>query len=137
MKYQLSNGKNITIPDEEIQKGVDLLGLTREESIQMYLEDNEYEFNYEQEELQESTKGQRIDHGSTDKTKRKAPTKPKVYKNSDEKVALFLFLKEQLEKFCNDNGYALSVVKNEKMFSLQKDSTKMTVDIVEARKKKT
>ena len=131
MKYQLSNGKNITIPDEEIQKGVELLGLTPEESIQMYLEDNGHAFNYEQEELEELNKGKRIDHGSTDKTKRKRSVKPKVVKNSDEKKSLYNFVKEGLEKYASENNYTLSVVINEKKLKLTKDNISLTIDLVQ------
>ena len=55
MTYTL-NGKNIKIPDNElesIQKG---LQVTKEEAIQIYLEDNEYLENTEQVALDKKAK---------------------------------------------------------------------------------
>ena len=51
MKYKLENGKEITIPDKEIDKLVNGLDLSIEEAIQTYLEDNEYEINEQVEEM--------------------------------------------------------------------------------------
>ena len=48
MKYTLNNGKTVNIPDAEIEKNASLLEITKEEAIQMWLEDNEYLENEEQ-----------------------------------------------------------------------------------------
>ena len=59
MTYTL-NGKNIKIPDNElesIQKG---LQVTKEEAIQIYLEDNEYLENTEQVALDKKAKDNKI-----------------------------------------------------------------------------
>ena len=53
MRYTLPNGKNVNIPDEEIKKSMKALDLTKEDAIQMWLEDNDYEVNEELEELEE------------------------------------------------------------------------------------
>lgn len=45
------NGKRINIPDNEIKSSMSKLGLTKDEAIQMYLEDNEIVINEEQEAL--------------------------------------------------------------------------------------
>ena len=60
MIYTLKTGKNIQIPDEEISKQMRLLGLTKSEAIQMYLEDEGYELNEEQEALEKKAKENRI-----------------------------------------------------------------------------
>lgn len=52
MVYNL-NGKNIKIPDEEIKKNMEILDLSEEEAIQLYLEDEGY---LENEEVAELTK---------------------------------------------------------------------------------
>ena len=56
MTYTLSNGKNICIPDSEIEKSMKLLELTRDEAIQLYLEDEGYLENAEQEALCQKAK---------------------------------------------------------------------------------
>jgi DNA recombination-dependent growth factor C len=45
------NGKRLNIPDSEIKSSMAKLGLTKDEAIQMYLEDNEIIINEEQEAL--------------------------------------------------------------------------------------
>ncbi len=41
MRYDF-NGKTINIPDAELEKSMKLLGLSKEEAIEMYLEDEGY-----------------------------------------------------------------------------------------------
>lgn len=60
MRYTLESGKVITIPDREIQNSIKLLGLTENEAIQMYLEDEGYLINEEQEELDRKAKENKI-----------------------------------------------------------------------------
>jgi hypothetical protein len=50
MNYNF-NGKNIRIPDAEIQNSMKVLGLSRDEAIQMWLEDEGYLENAEVEAL--------------------------------------------------------------------------------------
>ena len=58
--YQLANGKVVRIPMEEIQKHMRLLRLTKDEAIQMWLEDEGYLENAEQEALERKAKENRI-----------------------------------------------------------------------------
>ena len=98
MKYQLEN-KTINIPDAEIQKGIDFLGLTKEESIQMYLDDNGYTENEEQDTLNDIANMVKIDHGASgiDKTKTRKLNKPRTFVNADEKIMVYNRIKELLE----------------------------------------
>lgn len=59
MTYKL-NGKNINIPDTEIEKSMKALDLTKEEAIEMWLEDEGYLDNEEQIELDNKAKKERI-----------------------------------------------------------------------------
>ena len=59
MKYVV-NKKEIEIPDEEIEKLMNTLDLTREEAINTWLCDNDYEVNEEEEELTKKAKENRI-----------------------------------------------------------------------------
>ena len=58
--YQLPNGKVVRIPMEEINKQMRLLKLSKDEAIQMYLEDEGYLENEEQEALERKAKENRI-----------------------------------------------------------------------------
>lgn len=59
MNYNF-NGKNIRIPDAEIQLNMEKLHMTKEEAIQVWLEDEGYLENEEQEELCRKAKENRI-----------------------------------------------------------------------------
>lgn len=59
MTYNL-NGKNIRIPDADIERSMKSLDLSKEEAIQMWLEDEGYLENEEQEALEKKAKENRI-----------------------------------------------------------------------------
>ena len=73
MKYTLPNGKSVNIPDKEIEKNMKLLEISKDEAVEMWLEDEGYLDNEEQNELDEKAKKVRIDHGASavDKTVKK------------------------------------------------------------------
>ena len=54
------NGKKITIPNEEINKSIKILGISKDEAIQMWLEDNDYLVNEVVEELSAKAKVNKI-----------------------------------------------------------------------------
>ena len=134
MRYKLSNGKSITIPDEEIKKGMDLLGLTKEESIQMYLEDNGHECNEEQENLEEYAKTVKINHGAGDKTKRKKSTKPRTYKNSDVKTELIQYINDKLTEYVTEKNGSLTIVKEGKLFGVTIGEAHLSIDVIQNHK---
>ena len=51
MTYTLSNGKTVRIPDKEIEKNMKILEISKDEAILLYLEDEGYIENAEQEAL--------------------------------------------------------------------------------------
>lgn len=60
MIYELKGGKRITIPDATIANYRKMLGLTHREAVQMWLEDEGYEVNAEQEALCQKAKENRV-----------------------------------------------------------------------------
>lgn len=71
MNYKF-NGKNINIPDKEIQNNMRLLGISKEEAIQMWLEDNRYLQNEIVVELTKKAKvNKAVDHGAKADKERK------------------------------------------------------------------
>lgn len=59
MRYALENGKYVNIPEDEIECNMKLVD-SREEAIQIWLEDNGYAINEEQEALCQKAKDNRI-----------------------------------------------------------------------------
>ena len=55
MKYNF-NGKVLNIPDAEIEKNMKALEISRDEAIEMWLDDNDYIENEEAEALTEKAK---------------------------------------------------------------------------------
>ena len=80
--------RSINIPDAELEKSMKILGMTKEEAIEMWLEDEGYLDNEEQAELEQKAKENKITatiHGAS-ATEKKKQSKPKTVKVSDEKV---------------------------------------------------
>lgn len=126
MKYTLNN-KTINIPDVEIEKSMKVLELTKEEAIQMWLEDEGYLDNDEQMELvQKKVKVV----GESDK---KRSSKPKVIKVSDEKKELFSEIFTDLYDVFGENA---KIVKENKLISVEINDRTFKIDIIEQRKPK-
>ena len=131
MKYTLDSGKVVNIPDKEIEKSMKLLDLSKEEAIQLWLEDNDYEINEELEELDSKAKKVKIQHGASaiDKSEHKEK-KPRVVKISDEKQALFGEIYLHLKEIFGDN---VEIVKENKLLTVTQGSKVFKIDIIEQR----
>lgn len=133
MKYQLGN-KTINIPDADIQNFMKSLDLSKEEAIQMWLEDNDYEVNEEQAELDAKAKKVKIDHGASavDKTKKEKKPRPKVA--SDEKKELFDEIFSNLSDVYGQNA---RIEKENKLIIVKIGDKEFKLDLIETRKPKT
>lgn len=134
MRYNL-NGKNINIPDVEIQKSMKVLEISKEEAIQMWLEDEGYLDNEEQMELEKKAKENRITatiHGAGDSTKRKQ-SKPKTVKVSDEKQRLFKELSSAIKEYCVDEGGICEILKENKLIQVKIGEKTFKIDLIEQR----
>lgn len=134
MKYTLDNGKEVNIPDKEIEHYMKSLELTREDAIDLWLEDNDYQENEEQNELDEKAKKVKIDHGASavDKTQPKEK-KPRVVKISDEKHELFC---EILSNLQDVYGNSVEIVKENKLLTVKIAEKVFKIDIIEQRPSK-
>ena len=134
MKYTLANGKTINIPDEEIKKSMKALDLNKEDAIQMWLEDNDYEINEEQAELDAKAKKVKIDHGASaiDKTEKKEK-KPRPKVASDEKKELF---DEIFSNLADVYGQNAQIVKENKLIVVKIGEKEFKLDLIETRKPK-
>ena len=117
MKYNF-NGKQINIPDKEIKKSMELLELTEEEAIEMWLEDEGYLDNEEQIELTQKAKESGIlstIHGAKAEKVEKKEKKPKTVKISEEKQELFKIILENLQ----ENFENVEVLNQNKLISIK------------------
>jgi hypothetical protein len=128
MIYNL-DGKNIRIDDNEIIKLTELLDLTKEQAIQMWLEDNDYLENEEQNALDEKASKVKISMGA----RSSAPTKekkPRTTKVSDEKKELFSEILSDLKGFYGGN---VTVLKENKLIEVKMGGKTFKIDIIEQR----
>lgn len=130
MKYNF-NGKSVNIPDAELQKSMKLLGMTKEEAIELWLEDEGYLDNEEQNELEQKAKDNKITatiHGAGGEKKKQS--KPKTVKVSDEKRVLF----SQIEGFLkNYTTHEVEILKENKLIQVKFGEKVFKIDLIEQR----
>lgn len=124
MKYNF-NGKEINIPDKDIEKLKISLTLTTEEAIETWLDDNNYTNNEEAEEMTKKAKANRR-YEKSDAPRKKTVRERKV---DAEKGGLLTAIKTAVETF----GGAVSSVKNEAEFSFTFNGNSYTVKLVKHR----
>lgn len=96
------NSKSVHIPDAEIANSMAKLDLSKDEAIQMWLEDNDYCENEEVEILTQKAKENKVSRGAkSEKALTKTDKKPKERKPDIEKEEIITALSEFLtEKGC-------------------------------------
>lgn len=130
MKYTLKNGKSVNIPDKDIENFMKSLELTREDAIQMWLEDNDYEVNDEQVALDEKAKKVKINHGASAVDKSTKEKKERKVIVSDEKQALFSDIYQNL---VNIYGESVEIVKENKLLTVKIGAKTFKIDLIEQR----
>ena len=138
MKYEI-NGKIINIPDAEIEKLVSTLEISKDEAIETWLVDNDYETDETVEELTKKAKENRISatiHQAkaekTDKKERKSRTKKENPLKKQIITAIYVAL--EYENLVNSS--TISVRNDEKYIDFTIDGREFTINLVEHRKKK-
>ena len=130
MTYNL-NGKNIRIPDAEIDKNSRLLGITREEAIQMYLEDEGYVENEYVEELTKKAKEAKISHDAKSEKPRKQVKRER--KPDEEKENLIEILANALVA----EGFEAKVTNKSKIIEFNVGDNHYKLDLIKQRPPKT
>lgn len=128
MIYKI-NGKSVQIPKAEIEKNMEKLELSESEAIQLWLEDNGYEVNEEQEILDSKAKQTKIDYG-VDKEKGKKLSSPKKVKVSNEKKELYHKVYSELLTYGNSN---VTILKEYKLIQVKIGEKTFKIDIIETR----
>ena len=129
MRYDF-NGKVINIPDAEIEKSMKLLDLSKEEAIQMYLEDEGYMENEEVEALTAKAKANKVNHeAKSDKPRKsvKRERKPDVEK---EKII------EILANCLKNEGFDAEITNKSKIIEFSVGENHYKLDLVKKRPQK-
>lgn len=132
MQYNF-NGKNIRIPDEDIERIAKGLQISREDAIEIWLDDEGYTHNEEQEKLVELGKTNRITatihqaRASKPKTQRERIVKPNPTKEMIiEKIA------ELLPNFATD----VQIINKSKLITFTIGENQFKIDLIQQRKPK-
>lgn len=136
MRYTLENGKTINISDKDIENKMKLFELTKEEAIQLWLEDNDYLVNEELEELDAKAKKVKIDHEAQSTKPRKKSEKPRTVKVSDAKKEFFSQLSQFLTDFSAENDANCTILKENKLFQVEFGGEIFKLDLIQQRKPK-
>lgn len=127
MKYNF-NGKEINIPDAEIEKNMKALDISKDEAIEMWLDDNDYMENEEAEALTEKAKAVKR-YEKSDRPRKKIVKERKV---DEEKKRLLNFCRIPIE----GAGGIITNIKNEAEFSFTFGDNCYTVKLVKHRPSK-
>lgn len=125
------NGRNIRIPDAEIENNMKVLELTKDEAIQLYLEDNDYCVNEEVERLtQKAKENKTVVHGAkSDKPRKKKTTAAKERKPDTEKEDFIT----KLADFLTKEGYNPQVVNKSKLIEFKMGENTFKLDLIRKR----
>lgn len=126
MRYDF-NGKTINIPDAELEKSMKLLGLSKEEAIEMYLEDEGYLENEEVEELTKKAKANKINHEAKADKPRKAVKRER--KPDVEKENIIIMLANRLI----DANFEVEVTNKSKIIEFSVGENHYKLDLIKKR----
>jgi len=127
MNYNF-NGKNIRIPDAEIQNSMKVLGLSKDEAIQMWLEDEGYLENEEVEALTKKAKENKavVHEAKADKPRK---TVKRERKPDEEKENLI----EILANCLKNAGFDAEITNKSKIIEFNVGENHYKLDLVKQR----
>lgn len=128
MRYTFE-GKTITIPDIELEKNMKLLDISKDEAIQMWLEDNDYCENEEVEILTAKAKENKaVQHGAVNVSKSRTATK-RERKPDVEKEEIISKLAEFLETI----GTSINITNKSKLIEFEIGENHYKLDLIKQR----
>lgn len=130
------NGKTLRIPDDELAHNMKVLELSKEEAIQMWLEDEGYLDNDEQLELDKKAKESKVTAtihkaSAVDKTQKKTQ-KERTRKENPTKEMIIREIAALLPKFAEN----IEVLNAGKLISFSIGTEKYEIDLKQKRKPK-
>ena len=132
MKYTLENGKVVIVSDKEVEKLMNSLKISKEDAIDLWLSDNGYEINEEQQELDEIASKVHINKDIDTKKSTKERKRPEI-KVSSEKKSLFNEILTHLQSIYGEN---VKILNENKLVSVEINDLTFKIDVIQVRKKK-
>ncbi len=135
MNYVLPTGKNVRIPDGEISKFMSNHGISKEDAIQMWLEDEGYLENEEQEALCQKAKENRITatiHEASAKDPRKKTQRERVKKEDPTKEMIIAEIAKILPNFAEN----VKIENAGKLITFSMGGDNFKIDLIRQRAKK-
>lgn len=126
MTYNL-NGKNIRISDAEISKSMKILNISKEEAIQMWLEDEGYLENQTVEELTAKAKVNKVNHEAKSEKPRKVVKRER--KPDEEKENIITLLASCL----TNAGYTAEITNKAKIIEFNVGENHYKLDLIKQR----
>ena len=131
IRIEMENGKKYMIATDWVNNTMKNLDTDMEDVLLMWLEDNEYLVNEEQEELNKQAKGV-VKVNATDKAKKKTP-KERVQKENPTKEKIIQNIAETLKNLGVSN---LNIENKAKLITFSLDNEDFKVDLIQKRKPK-
>lgn len=126
MKYNL-NGKIINISDTEIAKNMKVLDISKDEAIQMFLEDEGYLENEEVEALTAKAKANKINHeAKADKPRKKIVRERKPDAEKEKLI-------EILTKCLTNEGFEAKITNKSKLIEFSVGENQYKLDLIKKR----
>lgn len=126
------NGKNINIPEAEIESNMKLVN-TREEAIQIWLEDNGYAVNEEQEALCKKAKDNRITATIHDAKDIDTPKKREVTRKENPTKEMII---SEVAALLNGLAEDVTIENAAKIITFTLDGNSYKLDLIQRRAKK-
>lgn len=132
VEISMENGKQYKVDKMWVDKAIKNLNTDIEDVLLMWLEDNEYLINDEQEELDKQAKGKVKIVASADKPKKKTP-KERVQKENPTKELIIQTIAKALENLETSN---IIIENKAKIITFEMNGENFKVDLVQKRKTK-
>ena len=129
----LETGKVVKVGAEWVERTIKALDTDLEDVLLMWLEDEGYLVNEEQEELVEKSKQNKVKLVATDTTKKKTP-KERVQKENPTKELIIQTIYNALQQI--DNISSVNVENKAKLITFELNNERFKVDLVQKRKPK-
>lgn len=128
MRYTFE-GKTVTIPDTELEKSMKLLDISKDEAIQMWLEDNDYCENEEIEILTAKAKENKaVQHGAVNVNKSKTATKRERKPDVEKEETI-----SKLAEFLETIGTSVKITNKSKLIEFEIGENHYKVDLIKQR----
>jgi hypothetical protein len=138
MVYKLNEKKEVRIPDKDIERLMSTMKIDQEEAVEIWLEDEGYLINDEQEMLCAKAKENKATKIVKAKKEKKQPIvlqtkKEKVVKDNPVKESVITAVAELLQGMATD----VKIENKAKLVTFKIDDREFKIDLVEKRKPKT